>query len=107
MSYSVTTHNKYSILHLSGEIDLNNSPVLRKELLTIVRQGSPMLVDFSELTYIDSSGIASLVEALQVSKEKDQYMAILSAQGAPLQVLQLTRLDQVFTLLDSLDELAD
>ena len=62
MSYSQTIHLHYERLVLTGEVDLHNSPQVRKQLLAILKNGCSVLVDFSELSYIDSSGIATLVE---------------------------------------------
>ncbi|TQV86094.1 STAS domain-containing protein [Exilibacterium tricleocarpae] len=105
--YETSEHLHYRVLHLQGEVDLNNSPKLRDEVLSILEQGQSLLVDFTSLTYIDSSGIATLVEGLNVSKGKDLQFAIIGASGSPLQVLQLTRLDQVFPLAATLDDVRE
>jgi anti-sigma B factor antagonist len=65
------------------------------------------VVDFSELDYIDSSGMATLVEAFNRSKTKNLDFYIAGAKGAPLQVLKLTRLDSIFSLLDSIEQAID
>jgi len=50
---------------LSGEVDLSTSPRARKAILDCLASRRPVLVDLSGVTYIDSSGIASLVEGYQ------------------------------------------
>ena len=64
-----------------------------------------MIVDFSALTYIDSSGIATLVEAFNLATNKQLTLTILGAKDAPLQVLELTHLNKVFPLVNSLEEI--
>jgi len=103
MTYQQTTHLNYQQLHLTGEVDLHNSPLVRKQLLSILNNGSSVLVDFSALSYIDSSGIATLVEAFNLAKTKALTLTIVGATGGPLQVLELTNLNKVFTLVESLE----
>jgi anti-sigma B factor antagonist len=63
-----------------------------------------LLIDFTELEYIDSSGMATLVEGLNLSKTRQLDFHIIGAKDAPLQVLQLTRLDSVFSLLQTVEQ---
>ena len=91
----------YERLHLNGEIDLHNSSILRETLLSMLSAEQHVLVDFSELQYIDSSGIAALVESFNVAKKQSLEFKILGACGSPLQVLELTRLVSVFPMVDS------
>ena len=59
------------VVVLAGEIDLEQSPKAREILLESVGRGLPVLVDLSAVEYIDSSGVASLVEALQKARGQD------------------------------------
>ena len=54
------------------------------------------------MSYIDSSGVASLVEAFQVAKKQGKGFALVSVNAAALRVLQLARLDKVFTIHETL-----
>ena len=107
MSFDCSEHLHYKVLHLTGEIDLSNSSEVRRCLLDIINQGNSVVVDFSDLTYIDSSGMATLVEGLNMAKKKALSLMIASANGAPLQVLELTRLNQVFSLVDSVSDVKE
>jgi len=106
MSFDCSEHGKYKVLHLTGEVDLSNSAEVRKCLLNIIEKNYPVIVDFSQLKYIDSSGMATLVEGLNLAKNKKLSLTICGATGAPLQVLELTRLNQVFTMIETLEELS-
>ena len=107
MTYQQTTHLHYQCLQLNGEVDLHNSPQVRKQLLAILKKGCSVLVDFSALSYIDSSGIATLVEAFNIAKNKGLTLIIVAASGAPLQVLELTHLDKVFPMVANLADIKE
>jgi anti-sigma B factor antagonist len=105
MTFAQKNYLDYQLLVLTGEIDLHNSPQVRKQLLAIVNAGNSVIVDFSELSYIDSSGIATLVETYNLAKNNQLSLTIVGAKGAPLQVMELTHLNKVFPMIDSLDEI--
>lgn len=107
MSFDCSDHLHYKVLHLTGEVDLSNSSKVRRCLLDILDNGLSVIVDFSALTYIDSSGMATLVEGLNTANKKNLTLTIVEANGAPLQVLELTRLNQVFKIVGSLEDIKD
>ena len=104
MQMTVTDFEHFKVVKLSGEVDLHNSREVKNLLLEKLQQMEHILVDFAELEYIDSSGMATLVEAFNLSRSKALDFHIVGAKGAPLQVLQLTRLDSVFSLLESFEQ---
>jgi len=83
---------------LSGDVDLESSPRARELLLGLVRDGRSVLVDLSGVGYIDSSGVASLIEAFQLARRAGTGFALVSPTPSALRVLQLARLDRVFTI---------
>jgi anti-sigma B factor antagonist len=87
-----------AVVSLQGEIDLQNSPDLRKELLGWLAEGQDVVVDLSAVDYIDSSGIASLVEAYQTARHQDGRFSLAAVSPAALRVLKLARLDEVFVI---------
>ena len=58
----------------------------------------------SRVTYIDSSGVASLVESLQSARKGGSTFALASVSETAMRVLQLARLDRVFTIYGSVDD---
>jgi len=103
MKYPVSKYLSYSVISLSGEIDLNESPNVRLQILKHIKQTGDLLVDLSQVEYIDSSGVASLVEGLQTARSQKLNFALLGVSDSAMQVLQLARLDSVFTIYDSLE----
>jgi anti-sigma B factor antagonist len=86
------------IVALEGEIDLEQAGTVRRALLDALKKGRTVLVDLSLVTYIDSSGIASLVEGLQVAKKQKSELALVAVSQRVRRVLELARLDKVFQI---------
>ncbi len=103
MPYPIHVAGRYTVISLSGEVDLHYSPTARKQILDLVGNGHDVLVDLSQVKYIDSSGLASLVEGYQLAKRNKVAFALAGVSDAALQVLQLTRLDKVFPVYDSVE----
>lgn len=106
MKYPETERQGFIIISLVGEVDLNYSPTARQQILKALNQGKAVLVDLSQVIYIDSSGVASLVEGFQVARQQKQFFALIGVSRAAMQVLQLARLDQVFPIYDTIDAAA-
>ena len=104
MEYSKREERGAQIVSFTGDIDLQSSPDVRKVLLSAVDEGSTVLVDLSGVDYIDSSGVASMVESFQNARKKNQEYVLVSVSEAAMRVLQLARLDRVFTISDSVDD---
>lgn len=83
---------------LAGEIDLENAPEVRRILLECTSGGRDVLVDLSQVSYIDSSGIASLVEALQNANSGGSDLGLVAVSPQAMRVFELARLDKVFTI---------
>jgi anti-sigma B factor antagonist len=104
MKHRVKERRGSIVVALEGDIDLEGSPAARKVLLEAVALGQPVYVDLSGVSYIDSSGIASLVEALQRARHGGTGFALASVSDSARRVLELARLDRVFTIHASLDD---
>jgi anti-sigma B factor antagonist len=94
----VREQDGFGVLAVSGEVDLSWSPDLRRDILAQLEAGKPVLVDLSQVTYIDSSGIAGFVEGYQRAKALKLQFGLLSASEPVLSVLRLARLDRVFPM---------
>lgn len=91
------------LLKLAGDIDLAHCAPIRKQLLGAVAQGKDLLIDLDEVTYIDSSGVASLIEAMQVANKNGTALRLFAASTQVMRVFELARLDQVFPMHADLD----
>jgi anti-sigma B factor antagonist len=98
MSKSASGKTAASVVHLEGSVDLEHAPAARKRLLDAVALGRNVLVDLSAASYIDSSGIACLVEALQAARSKGADLGLVAVSTQAMRVLELARLDMVFPI---------
>jgi anti-sigma B factor antagonist len=94
------------IIEVKGEVDLYSSPIMRKHIFTTIKQHHPktLIVELTTVTYIDSSGIATLVEALQLANEYKTRFKLVGLSQAVLEVFQLVRLERVFEIYNTEEE---
>lgn len=104
MESRTRTEGGFTIIELEGEVDLSCSPEARKEILAVIKEEQHLLVDLSAVTYIDSSGVASLVEGYQAAKKKKLKFGLIGVSQAAISVLRLARLDKVFPIHASVTE---
>ena len=96
-------HDKTTILDLSGNIDFRNSPDVRQSVLREIRENrtSRVLVNLSQVRYIDSSGIASLVEGLRASRDLGSRLILFGLNKHVREVLHLFHLSKLFEVYES------
>jgi len=102
MQCDVYQAGEWSVVRLGGDIDMHASPRARKAILQCIRDNHPVIVDLAAASYIDSSGIATLVEGLQAAKSKRLAFGLFGASSAAMGVLKLARLESVFTFYPAL-----
>ena len=76
MEVEISDMGELKVAAISGEVDLSTSPKVRDALLGCILAGSGVVVDLSQVAYIDSSGVASLVEAFQSAKTRDRKSVV-------------------------------
>jgi anti-sigma B factor antagonist len=105
MKLQIRTAENARIIDCSGDVDLYSSTDLREALLTEMRSGVPsVLINMTEVTYIDSSGVATLVEGLQLSRQTKTKFGLFGLRANARSVLQLSRLDKVFVTFENEDQ---
>jgi anti-sigma B factor antagonist len=86
------------IVDVAGQIDMGTSPALRKALLESLSGTQRLAINLTEVKYIDSSGIASLLEVLKDAQKSKKRIILFGLTASVLHVLQLTRLTGVFEI---------
>jgi len=104
MSHELRHVGGMAIVSFRGDVDLEHAAAAREVLLSCVRSGRGLAVDLSGVEYIDSSGIASLVEAFQEARRRGSRFSLVAVSPTALRVFELARLDRVFTLHASIEE---
>jgi anti-sigma B factor antagonist len=107
MQTSLRRSGNVVIVDVVGDIDLHNSPGLRKTLLETLRQAQRVVVNLEQVRYIDSSGIASLVEGLKESQSLKNRFILFGLSKAAREVLRLTRLINVFEVYETEQQALD
>ncbi len=103
MKHTVREDPKGVVIAFSGDVDLEQSPTAKKILLQWVNADRGVVVDLSAVDYIDSSGIASLVEAYQAARQGKTAFALAAVSVAAMRVFALARLDKVFSMYPTVD----
>jgi len=88
-----------AVLVLRGRLDIESSPILRDQLLALLQRQSPpgtIAVDLTAVVYMDTSGIATLVEALKIARIRRIAMHLRGLQGRLLHLLQSTGIGSLF-----------
>ena len=87
-----------SVLRLRGRLSIDSSPALRDRLLAMLRAGSPaaVIIDLADVTYIDSSGIATLIEGLKIARMRQMTFCLQGLQGRVLRLFQATGILSLF-----------
>jgi len=87
------------LIRLSGEVDLSWSQQVRHAVLAALEKNPVVGVELSQVSYIDSSGIAALVEGFQNARTRGSRFALVAISDAVRAVLELARLDRVFLIV--------
>ncbi len=105
MEWKETQDGEITVLILSGDIDLNHSPKLRTVLQKLVeKKCKALLIDFTSVNYIDSSGLATLVEYFQGSRDYSGKITLAQLNDRVKSVFELVRLSEIFPIHPTLEE---
>lgn len=105
MKVQVRNANNKTIIDCTGEVDLYSSPELREALLEQMDGvHKDVLVNMGGVSYIDSSGIATLVEGLQLSQRTQTRFGLFGLRSNARSVLELARLNRVFCIFETEEE---
>lgn len=87
------------LVKITGDIDFSRSSELRDELTGALRQPvARMVIDLAGVPYMDSSGVAVLVEALQIQRKRNQKLVLCNMQPKVKGIFEIARLHTVFTI---------
>src|SRR5438067_12561313 len=91
--------DRSNVLPLKGEIDLHVSPSITASLNELIdKKPERLVVDLSDVTYIDSAGLAVLIGAMQRVVAYGGKFALAGLQETERSIFEISRLDQVFQI---------
>jgi len=95
---------KGDVFPLEGEIDLHISPAVAISLQEIIaRKPERLLVDLTRVSYVDSSALAVLIDAMQKVKKYGGFFGVVGMQESVRSIFEIARLDQVFRLFPTVE----
>ena len=108
MQLSTREEGHITILTVDGDLVIGEPETLfKKTVARLLEQGhSNLLVDLSNVRFLDSSGLGALVRAMTTSQNEGGQTKLLGAGPQVRKLLEMTKLDSVFELFDDLETAA-
>ena len=109
LQISVDQAGKDAIVKLSGRIDVDSSPDLRDRLRTLLSEQSlpeTIIVDLAGVSYIETSGVATLIEALRSARHHQTSFRLQGLSGAALRLFEVTGVLALFDTSNSGQEVS-
>jgi len=105
MEIKEVVKNDKIICKISGEVNIDTSPRLREMFDKIIQNSiKKVVIDTCGVSYIDSSGLATLIEMMQRLKKIDGEMRLCAMPEKVKSIFEVMKLDKLFTICDSEDE---
>ncbi|QTA37661.1 STAS domain-containing protein [Thermosipho ferrireducens] len=91
---------------ISGDIDAYHSADIKKAIREKMLETSvsKFVIDLSNVSYIDSAGLGSLVAILKDARMNDKELILAAPKQAVMRVFEMTRLDKVFKIVSTMEE---
>ncbi|HVL32207.1 MAG TPA: STAS domain-containing protein [Actinomycetota bacterium] len=95
----------WAVVEVQGEVDMFTAPKLREKLVQTVEEGCyRIVVDLQGVSFMDSTGLGTLVGGLKRVKEHEGTLALVCTSRPVLRVLSITGLNNVFPVYDSVEQ---
>lgn len=99
MAIKTQDKNGSLVCYVEGEIDINTAPDLKKNFEKILSKKTPKIViNFSKVTYVDSSGLATLVEILKGMRTYGGKMRLSNLSPKIKSLFEITKLEKLFDI---------
>ena len=99
-----TIEGDKAVLAVRGSVDLTTAPALRTRMAELIDDGHTcIVVDLGGTDFLDSTGLGALVAALKRLRMKDGEIRVVCASGHVRKVFEITSLDRVFAMHETLD----
>jgi anti-sigma B factor antagonist len=87
------------IIDIKGEVDLYTSPAVRNTLSTLIKKKhKAILVNFKGVRYIDSSGLATLIEAIQKMRPYGGRLGLWGLNQSIRGIFEISKLEDIFAI---------
>jgi anti-sigma B factor antagonist len=94
-----------NVFELSGSLDIATSPTVRASLTEASERGDHrIIVNLSDVEFLDSTGLGALIGAQRRAKEYNGDVRLVAKEGQILRLLRITGLLKVFAVYPTLDD---
>ncbi len=109
MKFTIEKTEQYTLIQIHAEkIDALRTPQLKTEITTLHAEGANnLIIDFSEVKYVDSSGISGILLANRVCENAGGILVMFGLNETVKKVLAIAQLDKVLNILPSQAEAID
>ncbi len=109
MNLNLEKINSFNVLNVKDErIDAHNSAELKDYMLQLIERGEThIIVQLEHVRFIDSSGLGALLSGHKNTLAKSGRFVLTNIQQQVLSMFELTRLNRVFEIYDSINEVAE
>ena len=104
MKISIRDAGETKIVEVEGDVDLGSSPDLRRTLFDMLAKAPKLALNLKAIRYIDSSGIATLIEVLKDSQKRNKQFVLFGLSPAVQQVFHLTHVVRIFQVFQTEEE---
>ena len=104
MKISVRDVGNAKVVEVDGDVDLGTSPVFRHALLDALPHAARVVLNLTAIRYIDSSGIATLIEVLKHSQRLKMQFVLFGLSPAVQEVFRLTHVSRIFSIFQTEQE---
>lgn len=105
MHLTVTTESDLIVVAVRGRFDAHGVDAFDRDVVELLDAEHPRVaIDLSEVEFMDSSALAALVRALKATVAVSGSMTLVDVSDAVRIILELTRLDAVFAVVESMDQ---
>jgi len=104
MKISVRDVGSAKIVEVDGDVDLGTSGALRRALFAALPESSILALNLGAIRYIDSSGIATLIEVLNDSRRLNKQFVLFGVSTAVAEVFRLTHVVRIFRIVQTEQE---
>lgn len=95
------------VVAVNGEVDVYSAPALKDNLTELLHSGATtVIVDLSEVAFLDSTGLGALVEARAATTEAGGALPLVCQHERILKLFSITGLDGVFSIHPTVEEAA-
>jgi anti-sigma B factor antagonist len=101
MTISIREFGPARVVDVEGEVDLGTSPNLRRTLFALLTNSSTLALNLKDLRYIDSSGIATLIEVFKDAQRLEKQFVLFGLSPAVADTFRLTHVNRIFRIVDT------